>query len=87
MTKDKYVINKTKRYPYYILMLAILIWFVAMEIFGANERMIDMGTDPLIYSGSFTWQKQDGSAESVDVPGTLFHSCRRDYDSHDDTSR
>ena len=40
MTKDKYVISKTKRYPYYILMFAILIWFVAMEIFGTNERMI-----------------------------------------------
>lgn len=69
MTKDKYVISKTKRYPYYILMFTILIWFVAMEIFGANERMIDMPTDSLIYSGSFTWQKPDGSAESVDVPG------------------
>ena len=69
MTKDKYVISKTKRYPYYILMFAILIWFVAMEIFGANERMIDMAADSLIYSGSFTWQKPDGSAESVDVPG------------------
>ena len=50
-------------------MFTILIWFVAMEIFGANERMIDMPTDSLIYSGSFTWQKPDGSAESVDVPG------------------
>lgn len=69
MTKDKYVISKTKRYPYYILMFAILIWFVAMEIFGTNERMIDMSADSLIYSGSFTWQKPDGSAESVDVPG------------------
>lgn len=61
MTKDKYVISKTKRYPYYILMFAILIWFVAMEIFGTNERMIDMAADSLIYSGSFTWQKPDGS--------------------------
>ena len=69
MTKDKYVISKTKRYPYYILMFAILIWFVAMEIFGTNERMIDMSADSLIYSGRFTWQKPDGSAESVDVPG------------------
>ena len=69
MTKDKYVISKTKRYPYYILMFAILIWFVAMEIFGTNERMIDMAADSLIYSGSFTWQKPDGSTESVDVPG------------------
>ena len=69
MTKDKYVISKAKRYPYYILMFAILIWFVAMEIFGTDERMIDMAADSLIYSGSFTWQKPDGSAESVDVPG------------------
>ena len=51
MTKDKYVISKTKRYPYYILMFAILIWFVAMEIFGTNERMIDMSAASLIYSG------------------------------------
>ena len=69
MTKDKYVISKTKRYPYYILMFAILIWFATMEIFGANERTIDMAADSLIYSGSFTWQKPDGSSESVDVPG------------------
>ena len=40
-----------------------------MEIFGTNERMIDMAADSLIYSGSFTWQKPDGSTESVDVPG------------------
>ena len=50
MTKDKYVISKAKRYPYYILMFAILIWFVAMEIFGTDERMIDMAADSLIYS-------------------------------------
>lgn len=66
MTKDKYVISKTKRYPYYILMFAILIWFVAMEIFGTNERMIDMAADSLIYSGSFTWQK----------PGWIRRICR-----------
>ena len=71
MTKDKYVISKTKRYPYYILMFAILIWFVAMEIFGTNERMIDMSADSLIYSGSFTWQKPDGSANLSMYPDII----------------
>ena len=69
MTKDKYVISRTKRYPYYILMFAILIWFAAMEILGANERKIDTAANSIIYPGSFTWQKADGSKESVDVPG------------------
>ena len=67
--KDKYVISRTKRYPYYILMFAILVWFTAMEIIGTNERRLDSAADSIIYSGTFTWQKADGSKETVDVPG------------------
>lgn len=69
MTKDKYTISKAKRYSYYLLMFAILVWFAAMEIFGANERSLDTASGSLIYTGQFTWQKSDGSVEPITVPG------------------
>ena len=87
MTKDKYVISKTKRYPYYILMFAILIWFVAMEIFGTNERMIDMSADSSHLFRKFYLAKARWIRRICRCTRTLFHSRRRDYDSHDDTSR
>lgn len=69
MTKDKYVISKTKRYPYYILMLAILIWFATMEIFGANERNLSSPSHSPLYTGSFFIEKENGKKESISVPG------------------
>lgn len=49
--------NQGKRYFFYILMFAILGWFIFMQIFGADERSSDTSAASVIYSGTVTWQK------------------------------
>lgn len=53
--------NQGKRYFFYILMFAILGWFIFMQIFGADERSSDTSAASVIYSGTVTWQKPDGN--------------------------
>lgn len=53
--------NHGKIYFFYILMFAILGWFIFMQIFGANERSSDTSAASVIYSGTVTWQKPDGT--------------------------
>lgn len=62
--------NQGKRYFFYILMFAILGWFIFMQIFGANERSSDTSAASVIYSGTVTWQKPDGTTREISVPGT-----------------
>lgn len=62
--------NQGKRYFFYILMFAILGWFIFMQIFGANERSSDTSAASVIYSGTVTWQKPDGTTQKISVPGT-----------------
>ena len=62
--------NQGKRYFFYILMFAILGWFIFMQIFGADERSSDTSAASVIYSGTVTWQKSDGTAQEISVPGT-----------------
>lgn len=62
--------NQGKRYFFYILMFAILGWFIFMQIFGANERSSDTPAASVIYSGTVTWQKPDGTTQKISVPGT-----------------
>lgn len=62
--------NQGKRYFFYILMFAILGWFIFMQIFGANERSSDTSAASVIYSGTVTWQKPDGTTQEISVPGT-----------------
>lgn len=38
MAKENYMINRKKRILFYILMAAVLCWFVVLQIFGTNER-------------------------------------------------
>lgn len=63
--------DKTIRRFFYILMFAILGWFIYMQIFGTNERFLNInsGNHNLVYSGTFTWQKPDGTSEVITVPG------------------
>lgn len=44
-------------------------WFIGIQLFGPDER--DAGAKPenIIYSGTFTWKKPDGSSEKISVPG------------------
>lgn len=44
-------------------------WFLFMQFFGADERSQEMSSGPVIYSGTFIWQKSDGTSEKITVPG------------------
>ena len=46
--------NQGNRYFCYILMFAILGWFIFMQIFGADERSSDTSAASVIYSGTVT---------------------------------
>lgn len=61
---------QTIKYLFYILMTAILGWFLFMQIFGANEQKYNNPSESILYSGSFYWNKEDGSKQKIDVPGT-----------------
>lgn len=61
---------QTIKYLFYILMVAILGWFLFMQIFGANEQKYNNPSESILYSGSFYWNKEDGSKQKIDVPGT-----------------
>ena len=70
MAKENYKIDKKKKQVFYILMLAILCWFIVAEIFGTNERDSSENVRDLTYHGTFTWEKSDGSTEQIEIPGT-----------------
>ena len=53
--------NKKKRYFFYILMFFIFGWFFFMQLFGTDERHLDQPSGSIFYTGSFTWEKPDGS--------------------------
>ena len=55
---------------FYILMVAILGWFLFMQLFGANEQDHNTQPESTIYSGTFYWEKADGSKQKIDIPGT-----------------
>ena len=52
---------------FYILMFAILGWFTYMQFFGADERRLNVNSDSMIYTGTFTWEKSDGTSEEITV--------------------
>ena len=51
-------------------MIAILGWFCFMQLFGANEQNYNDPSKSIIYSGSFYWNKEDGTKQKIKVPGT-----------------
>lgn len=50
-------------------MFFIFGWFFFMQLFGTDERQLDQPSGSIFYTGSFTWEKPDGSRESINVPG------------------
>ena len=58
------------KYFFYILMIAILGWFCFMQLFGTNEQNYNNPSKSIIYSGSFYWNKEDGTKQKIKVPGT-----------------
>ena len=61
---------QTMKYFFYILMAAILGWFVFMQLFGANEQIYNNPSDSIVYSGTFYWNKEDGTKQKIEIPGT-----------------
>ena len=70
MTKEKFPARQGPRYIFYFLMLAILGWFIFMQFFGADERTVSGNSPSLLYPGTFTWEKSDGTTEEITVPGS-----------------
>ena len=62
--------NQGKRYFFYILMFAILGWFIFMQIFGANERSSDTSAASVIYSGTETGWNHPGNLRSGHLQGS-----------------
>ena len=50
-------------------MAAILGWFIFVQTFGPNERDPGIQNKSLLYDGTFTWEKSDGSQEIITIPG------------------
>ena len=70
MNNIKNPARQWSRYIFYLLMIAILGWFVFMQLFGADERTFDNSSSSVFYSGTFTWKKSDGTTQKISVPGT-----------------
>ena len=41
-----------------------------MQFFGADERTVSGNSPSLLYPGTFTWEKSDGTTEEITVPGS-----------------
>lgn len=50
-------------------MIAILGWFVFMQLFGANEQDHDVQSHSVVYTQTFYWEKEDGSKQKINIPG------------------
>ena len=70
MNNIKKPARQWSRYIFYLLMIAILGWFVFMQLFGADERTFDNSSSSVFYSGTFNWKKSDGTTQKISVPGT-----------------
>ena len=85
--------TRVSRIFFYILMFAILGWFTYMQFFGADERRLNVNSDSIIYTGTFTWEKSDGTSEEITVPGrydlpvgeTMVLTTRLPEDYHENT--
>ena len=84
---------RVSRIFFYILMFAILGWFIYMQFFGVDERRLNVNSDSMIYTGTFTWEKSDGTSEEITVPGrydlpvgeTMVLTTRLPEDYHENT--
>lgn len=56
MRTQKYNLQGIKVF-FYILMIAILGWFLCMQFFGANEQGNDVQSQSPVYKGTFYWEK------------------------------
>ena len=66
---ESYVVGKKRRVLLYVLMLLVFVGFVTAELIYPGERSENMKLGNIIYHGTITWQKPDGTQESIKVPG------------------
>ena len=52
----KYMGNKKEVLLFYLLMIAVIGWFVVAETVYPSEHIKDSGSENLAYRGTFTWQ-------------------------------
>ena len=67
--KNNYTVSRRKRFLFYILMALSLLCIVGLQFLGQNEWDGNATEKNLVYQGTFTWQKADGSSEVIRVPG------------------
>ena len=53
----KYMGNKKEVLLFYLLMIAVIGWFVVAETVYPSEHIKDSGPENLAYRGTFTWQR------------------------------
>ena len=67
--KNNYTVSRRKIFLFYILMALSLFCIVVLQFFGQNEWDKSTTEKNLIYQGTFTWEKSDGSSEIIRIPG------------------
>ena len=66
---DRYCISRTKRILFYIFIAVFIIGFIMAEVIYPSERSASTKVENLAYEGSFSWIKDDGTSEQIEVPG------------------
>lgn len=61
--------NKKEVLLFYLLMIAVIGWFVVAETVYPSERIKASRPENLTYRGTFTWEKNDGTSQEITVPG------------------
>ena len=87
MIKQSYKTNKNISRLFYILIAIIFVWFIGMQILGPDEQFFDQSGHSIIYNGTFTWKKSDGTKQNISVPGRYKVSSKTDNDHYYYTSR
>ena len=69
LIRKPYKTNKNISRLFYILMMIIFVWFIGIQILGPDEQFFDQSGHSIIYNGTFTWKKSDGTKQNISVPG------------------
>ena len=69
MLDMKNTISKKRRIIFYIVMLTILAVFLIAECVNPSERTERSMEASICYTGTFVWEKPDGTEEIISVPG------------------
>lgn len=54
---------------FYLFMLVLIGWYLIAELVYPSERTQESRKENLTYQGTFTWEKADGTKETIAVPG------------------